>query len=60
MDFPLKLAIEVPYELVGEEGSVLYPPVWWDVYEELLDVVADLAECLFCPLLWSHLPFFFR
>ena len=40
---PLKLVMEVPSELVGEEGSVLYPPVWWKVYEELPVVVADLA-----------------
>ena len=57
---PLKLAVEVPSELVGEEVSVLYPPVWWKVYEELPDFLADLAECLFCPLRWYHLPFFFQ
>ena len=54
------LAIEVPSELVGEEVSVLDPNIRWKVYEDLPAVVDDLAECLFCPLRWSRLPFFFR
>ena len=56
---PLNLAIEVPSELVGEEVFVLYPPVRWKLYEELPALVDDLAECIFCPLRWSHLPFLF-
>ena len=38
LGLPLKLAIEVPSELVEEEGSVLCPPRW-EVYEEFVVVV---------------------
>ena len=58
LGIPLKLAIEVPSELVGEEGSVLCPPRW-EVYEELPVVVADSAVCLFRSLRWSRLPSLF-